>query len=198
MSGIAYVDTETLGLNPDRHPIWEVAVILPDGPNEGEHVWQVRPTAIELSNADPIAVTISGFTDRYEDETAMRRGESIARFVDLVNGRHIVGAVPSFDEERLRREHNEFLGVPNGKYPWHYHVLDVEALALGFLMAARDCWSAYEQFELSLPWKSEDLGAALGVTPQADKDRHTALGDARWVRAVYERIIPPGERESHG
>ena len=42
--------------------------------------------------------------------------------------------------------------------------------------------------DLSLPWKSDDLSAAIGITPP-DKDRHTALGDARWAKTIYERIV---------
>ena len=37
---VAFVDTETTGLDPERNPIWEIAVIIPDGPDQGEHVWQ--------------------------------------------------------------------------------------------------------------------------------------------------------------
>lgn len=39
---VAFVDTETTGLDPERNPIWEIAVIIPDGPDHGEHVWQQR------------------------------------------------------------------------------------------------------------------------------------------------------------
>ncbi len=38
------------------------------------------------------------------------------------------------------------------------------------------------------PWDSNKLSLAVGVDPD-DFDRHTALGDARWAKAIYERVI---------
>lgn len=31
---LAFVDTETLGLDPDRHEVWEIAVIIPPADEE--------------------------------------------------------------------------------------------------------------------------------------------------------------------
>jgi hypothetical protein len=58
---------------------------------------------------------------------------------------------------------------------WHYHLVDVEALAAGSL-------------GIEPPWKSDDLAAALDITV-AGEDRHTALGDARWARAIYDAVM---------
>jgi hypothetical protein len=38
--GVAFIDTETLGLQARTHAIWEIAIIIPDGPDAGEHLWQ--------------------------------------------------------------------------------------------------------------------------------------------------------------
>jgi hypothetical protein len=40
----------------------------------------------------------------------------------------------------------------------------------------------------SLPWKSHDLSAILGVE-SAVEDEHTALGDARWAMRVYDAVM---------
>ena len=58
---------------------------------------------------------------------------------------------------------------------WHYHLVDVEALAAGKLGIAP-------------PWKSDELSAALGVTITED-DRHTALGDAKWAMRIYDAVM---------
>lgn len=180
---VAFVDCETLGLNPDVHPIWEIAIILPD--TEEEYVWQVSLTPQEIRDADPVALRINGFEDRYDPITAKRRGTSAIMVRDLLTGRHIVGAVPSFDEERLRREHVEVFGWPN-RFPWHYHVCDVEAMAVGYLAGLR----AEEPVpDVPLPWDSTALGEMLGVEPTPEAERHTALGDARWARRMYEAIV---------
>jgi hypothetical protein len=68
---------------------------------------------------------------------------------------------------------------------WHYHLIDVEALAVGYLMRER----IRAGFDGSmLPWKSDELSAELGITV-TDEERHTALGDARWARAIYDQVM---------
>lgn len=189
---VAFVDTETTGLDPELNPIWEIAVILPDGPYEGEHCWQVRvpPLAVVPDGERPADRSVAyisqwvldntGFASRYNAEEALEPSRAAELAIQLLKGRHIVGAVPSFDEERLRRMVDEHLGRPD-RYPWHYHLIDVEAMAVGFLGASG--------VAVSLPWKSDDLSLALGVEPPSGDDRHTALADARWARVLYEAVV---------
>lgn len=37
--------------------------------------------------------------------------------------------------------------------------------------------------------RSDDLSRACGVEPPAEDERHTALGDARWVKRWYDHIV---------
>jgi DNA polymerase III epsilon subunit-like protein len=211
MTKLCFIDTETTGLDPDRHAIWEVALITPDG---AEHVWQFP---VDEMAADPFALNIGRYWERrwgtpkevdvldaiYHAHDARSRrknfpGEGRAirpseewahRFRDLTAGCHLAGAVVSFDEERLRRLLHS-LGV---LHRWHYHLVDVEALAVGYLhgLHARGRGGVTDAIANgdvpSLPWKSDDLSAALGVTI-SDEDRHTALGDAKWARAIYDAV----------
>jgi hypothetical protein len=200
---IAFLDTETTGLDPDRHQIWEVALIKPDG---AEHVWQFPINEME---ADPFALNIGHYWDRhwepgvqeisqitavYEAHTPESRRGNFPRegraitpgamwchhFRNLTAGLHLVGAVVSFDEERLRRLLNR-----NGVlHRWHYHLCDVEALAAGRL-------------GIEPPWDSDDLSAALGVTV-SDEDRHTALGDAKWAKRIYDAVMGSTSPASEG
>jgi oligoribonuclease (3'-5' exoribonuclease) len=193
---VCFIDTETTGLDPDRHQIWEVALITPDA---REHVWQFP---VDEMAADPFALNIGRYWDRrwptgirevsdldaiYEAHNQKSRrknfpsqGRAIKpdadwcrHFRDLTAGLHLAGAVISFDEERLRR-----LLHRNGVlHRWHYHLVDVEALAAGKLGIAP-------------PWKSDDLSAALGVTVSSE-DRHTALGDAKWAMRIYDAVMNP-------
>jgi len=109
-------------------------------------------------------------------------------FAALTRGAHLVGAVISFDEERLRR-----LLRANGECPmWHYHLVDVEAMAagwIGHLDSTGDiehaAWGYVDDAEP--PWDSTNLSLAVGVDPE-QFDRHTALGDARWARAIYDAL----------
>jgi hypothetical protein len=178
---LAFVDTECTGLDPDRHEIWEVGLIVPaDGTWSGpvpaggwyEQSWQLP---VDLARADPIALNIGRFHDRRVLAGKLTRLDRFARdFARLTHGRHLVGAVVSFDAERLWK-----LLRANGQCPmWHYHLVDVEALAAG-------------KVGMAPPWDSNDLSLAVGVDP-ADFERHTALGDAKWARSLYEAVMPAG------
>ena len=190
---VLFVDSETTGLDPERHPIWEIAAIEADGT---EHLWQVKWPRAVLDNAEPIALEINGFEQRYDKGTCpiLSPKESAELFASLSQGLHLVGAVISFDEERLRRMHNLHLGRPEGKYPWHYHVCDVEALAIGYLAGRTDPRDVrpggyVRPLPVAPPWKSDELTEALGIEMPADDVRHTALADARWAKAIYERVM---------
>ncbi len=205
MSGVCFVDTETTGLDPDRHEIWEVGLILPDGK---EHEWQLP---VDLARADPIALNIGRFHERRRKSwnsvavgrPAVEFQANPARFAfdfaRLTRGLHLAGAVVSFDAERLWR-----LLRANGECPmWHYHLIDVEALAAGYVSAQSEGEGAdgtrgtirverpdgtINNIDGRPPWKSDDLSRAVGVDPD-DFDRHTALGDARWAKAIYVAVM---------
>lgn len=193
--GVAFIDTETLGLQARTHAIWEIAIIVPDGPDAGEHLWQ-QSVRSWLERADPVALDINGFHDRYDESSALGWRESTDRFMRLLEGRHLVGAVPSFDEERLRHQVSIYHGEIQ-RMPWHYHLIDVEALAVGYLSAVDyvrqvhnfNVWVDPPTDPPSLPWCSDDLSRAIGVLPPEGADRHTALADARWAKAIYEKVM---------
>lgn len=195
---VAFVDTETLGLDADHQPVWEVGLILPGGT---ERVWQVEVTPRQIDLAHPIALEIGRFHERYGIERSPDRPEHVARDLSALIPKdcHLAGAVVSFDEERLRR----LLWAHGYAVPWHYHLIDVEALAAGHIAGS---WAACNElrtgcenhhgdgpdaaeFEVAIPpWDSHALSAACGVDPD-DFDKHTALGDARWARAIYQAVM---------
>jgi DNA polymerase III epsilon subunit-like protein len=189
---VLFVDTETTGLNPRAHPIWEVAVIEADGT---EHLWHIAWSRAVLDQAEQIALEMNGFEARYGkiDCPMLSPRESAERFAELSQGLHLVGAVISFDEERLRSMHDLNLGRPEGRYPWHYHLVDVEALAIGFLAGRLDMLGrTSDAVYVKPPWKSDQLSEALGLIPPSEGERHTALADARWAKAIYEQVMRGG------
>ena len=190
MSDVCFVDIETTGLDPERHEIWEVGLIL-DG---SEFSWQLP---VDLGKADAIALNIGQFHERrmYGDSVTLCK-DFAAEFAAMTRGYHLAGAVVSFDAERLAR-----LLRNNSECPmWHYHLIDVEALAAGYLtgqfVAIQECGAnpaadgptQEEAMRAIPPWNSGDLSRAVGVDPD-DFDRHTALGDARWAKAIYKAVM---------
>lgn len=236
MTPLIFLDCETTGLDPARHEIWEVAAIVRDDERNTrtEYVWQLP---VDLGQADTIALNIGQFMDRrwtewktYDSETGVETHQSFAmphgvwdpqemdvwcaEFARLTWGAHLVGAVVSFDADRLERLLRSWNQCPG----WHYHLIDVEALAAGFalgrakgiaLSAPSDreanqirsetgidlhgigSWrGALDAVPLAktLPWRSEDLSRSVGVDP--DKlARHTALGDAKWAEAIFDAVM---------
>lgn len=178
MTKLCFIDTETTGLDPDRHDIWEVGAIIrePNG-DESAHHWFLN---VDLGTADPFALKVGGYHDRHPGAGPEWRAspklisgpyQFAAEFAWLTRGAHLVGNVVSFDEERLRR-----LLQRSGACPeWHYHLIDVESMIAGKL-------------GIVPPWSSKDLSVAIGVDPLA-YEQHTALGDARWARDEYDAVM---------
>ena len=185
MTAPVFIDTETLGLDPRIHRVWEVAAIV-DGT---EHLWY--PALPYDAEVDPVAAQISGFHERYAEVVTTPVPVFLDTFIELTAGRHLCGAVVSFDEERLRRLAWQWNRTPK----WHYHLIDVEALAVGYLAGVgsdHQTWperQAHLEPIADLPWSSDDLTKMLGLEPPSDEDRHTALGDARWAKRIYERVF---------
>lgn len=182
MGPACFVDNETTGLDRDLRQVWESALILPDGT---EHVWQLP---VDLGKADPKSLAMNGFHERRapaSNLTALRT--FAAEFARLTYGLHLAGANVYFDEGDLWS-----ILRANGECPmWHYHLIDVEALAAGCLARQRDALgSEAGGFDPRPPWKHTDLVRAMGLNPD-DYDRHSALGDARMAKAVYEAVMGP-------
>jgi hypothetical protein len=186
---LAFVDCETTGLDPDRHEIWELAVI-----ESGDGAEWVFNLPVDLARADPMGLRIGRYYERQLMDLPAWKGpvsgacagsvdEMAAVVALLLDGAHLVGAVPSFDAAFLGRWLRAHAQAPT----WHYHLIDVEALVAGFI-AGRDGPGYPAPEEARPPWDSEQLSELVGVGPDRF-DRHTALGDARWAKAIYDAVM---------
>lgn len=182
MTPIVFLDTETTSLNPWRR-VWDIALIRRDENGEQGYQWFISADDLDLGHADPFALNVGRFYDRHPHycATSLKRAPLPERDVlrsveELTRGAHLVGAVPNFDADVLDQRMRA-----NGILPsWHYHLIDVEALAVGYLSACG--------YTIDLPWKSDDLSRACGIEPPSDEDRHTAIGDAKWAQRLYDAI----------
>jgi DNA polymerase III epsilon subunit-like protein len=197
LAPIVFIDTETTSLRHDRRA-WEIGAIRrePDG-TEAEHHWFIDACGLDLGNADLMSLKIGRFHERHPHGSASTpwseaisgmEHDTLHAVEQVTRGAHLAGAVVSFDADVLGQRMRA-----NGICPsWHYHLIDVEALAVGYLMRDR----VRSGFDGSmLPWKSDELSAELGIS-SSDEDRHTALGDAKWARAIYDAVM--GRRAPQG
>lgn len=182
MTPLIFLDTETTGLQPDRHTPWEVAWQLAIHDRGLLQLVQseqfiVKVTTREMIAADEVALGIGRFEERYYEarEVEFVAGglagscALVSRLAGTDKVPHLVGAVPSFDHAMLTR----WFGWPGfGEGLWHYHLVDVETLLAGKL-------------GLAPPWNSDELTEAVGVKPIRDDLRHTAAGDVQWAVQLY-------------
>lgn len=174
---LCFVDTETDGLHPGRKA-WEVALIRRE--LDGRETEESFFLTIDLSTADPAGLRIGRFYERHPlgrrlshpAAAAAPKVRAITSAIPLIarmtHGARIVGAVPNFDTEVLERILRE-----NGLTPaWRYQLVDVETLTAGH----------FHRHVGGLAKCAEALGIQV-------RDEHTALGDARTARAIYDAIM---------
>lgn len=192
---IVALDTETTGLNAEKRQVYEVAMVhRPVWNREDEPDSEVSFfVEVDLEYADPFALNVGKFWDRHpmgrflsgkdteEPETDgityLTTTQAAHAVVQGTFGAHVVGAVPHFDTESLERLIRFWGLAPN----WHYHLIDVGPLMLGFLRG--------QGLPVSLPWGSDELAEQIGVDRLPEEERHTALGDAKWTLSIFDRIM---------
>lgn len=181
---LCFVDVETTGLDPRCHDIWEIAIVRrrPGVPDD-EFVFQF---VTDIEGADPEALKIGRFHERYllgdrtwgggriEDGVMaerLRKADILLEVQDLLRGAYLVGAVPSFDASML----TSTLRRMEFKTTWHHRLICVETMTAAVLG-----WP--------VPRGLARSAEALGLTVDPEQ-AHTALGDARLARDVYDAVL---------
>ncbi|WP_160051219.1 hypothetical protein [Nocardiopsis sp. FR26] len=190
MTKLVFVDTETTGLNPRVHHPWEVAVIVE---TPGEELVEKRWfLPVDLTHADPKALEIGGFWDRYPQGTGIVKGRlgeprvvacTLAR---ILAGAVVVGSNPAFDQAML----TPLLAAHGQVWAAHYRMVDVITLGAG-AMYADDAFPVIPGDPHALPFSTTRISEVFGINPD-DYDRHTALGDCYWSKALFEAITKRG------
>lgn len=181
-SKVAFIDIETTGLHPDMCDIWEIAIIVDDI----EHIF--HPQVARSAHIDEWVRKNTRFTEYGSLRDIEPQWVVMDKVHDLLKGRHLIGACPWFDSERLHRMwrtyHPEGNVLEGHSHPWHYHLIDIESLVIGYVTGS----DLRSDFPVGLPWKSEEVLSLLDIEPQDIETRHTAIGDCRYVKKIFEAI----------
>ena len=163
MSVLCFIDTETTGLDPRIHQPYEVCWWRDD---------EESPRTVDLPHsllyADQQALNIGGYYDRHKrpfEDSDERHATGLMKALRSVT---LVGSNPAFDAAMLTR----VIGTP----VWHHRMIDVSNVAMVVYGDDRP---------IGLAAIAERLRAADWDIPEPD---HTAEGDVRTTRAVYEAL----------
>ncbi len=118
MNDLIFLDTETTGLDSDKHEVWEIGWVV----NEDRQVQSVV-VPHSLATADPDALEMNGYWDRAPGAPFTPWADIELR--KLIKGNTLVCANPPFDRGFLKKRW--------GIEPWHYRSVDLETMAMGIL-----------------------------------------------------------------
>lgn len=179
MPKFIFLDLETTGLDAMVDQVTEIAWVQENDITYQNFVKHDQlPNAWVLHNTDYIQRIVPAVKLEFRDVLM-----ALARACAALERPYLVGACPAFDDRFLRlgfARHKSWLnaGLGHGhefsETPYHYHILDVEALAMGALGHDEPC-------------SLKDLRAALGL-PGENLAPHSALADAQEVKIIFDAL----------
>lgn len=186
---LIFVDTETTHLDLAIARPWEIAMIRRNSDGT-EHRLHLKVADVDLSDADPAALAVGGFDERHgpsmEPRGLTRVLESLAAEIvadftapgpDGIPAA-LVGSNPSYDAQVLATMLRRHGWVP----AWDHHTHDLVTWTLATLAGSIVDHSP-------MPERSYALSEAVGAEPPGLGVRHTARGDAEWVRRWWDQLM---------
>lgn len=158
---LVFLDTETTGLDPFIHDIWEVAFAVDDGPI-ADYI-----LVHSLKTADPAALELNDYWGRFP-QGARSSGPWVDQHLRKVfEGATIVGANPAFDAMFLQHRWRA--------QPWHYRLLDISSMSVAVFGFRGD----------GKPPGLVDVANECRRFAEVPEPDHTAAGDVATLRACY-------------
>jgi oligoribonuclease (3'-5' exoribonuclease) len=163
MNDLIFLDTETTGLDDDKHDIWEIAWVINYGPVEE------RILVHSLKTADQVALDTNGYL-RYFPNGARSEGPLVDLEVRRVlSGNTLVCANPTFDRMFMKKRW--------GSEPYHYRSVDLESMAMLF-------------FGWERPKGLKDISDAVRELGYAIQEpNHRAFRDVVVLRECYYALL---------
>ncbi len=178
---LAFVDIETTGLDPFRHEVVEIGIVLAEQRADlfgkqylevlSEHEIQLSPEHIETAEAKALEITKYFKRDRSK---AISQKEGLMQAAAILDGAIFVAQNVAFDWAFLQKAGNEY-GV-NFEKSVYYHKLDLASMVVGKLYHIPEL----EKFTL------RELTVHFGVV---NEDAHTALAYARATFEVCKKLL---------
>ena len=182
MRELVFLDTECTGLDLDAD-IWEFAAVRRhvDGSRSELHMFIEHNPVKAARLPEPFHTDYTTRCPADADELVPQR-TAVMRIAEFIgNNAIVVGAVATYDSQRLAVLFNRHRMPPP---PWLYTVVDVCALAAGFLRAQGE--------PVEFPVHVDRVARRLGVEAD-DYERHTAMGDVKFVEDIYNRCVEAAE-----
>lgn len=168
---IAFIDIETTGLDPERHEIIEIAVVIADARTLAlQHAVSYRAAPERIEDAEPEALAMNGYTpEAWADALPLRSALSLA--LPMLEGATIAGHNVPFDLAFIEKGcHRAFLPMPQSKYR-----LDTASLA----------WPLLHAGHIEKP----SLDALARFFGLKRPHPHRALADARCALDVARELL---------
>lgn len=159
---LCFIDTETTGLDARIHQPYEVAWAF-----EGDDPVKSMYLPHDLTHADPVALKVGRYFER-EMHAKSSPSDAAKWLANMLRGKTLVGSNPAFDAAMLTRV--------IGTAVWHHRLINVSEGAM---------WVFNWDRPRGLADVAERLRAEGYEIPEPD---HTAEGDVRTTRAVYEAL----------
>lgn len=173
---LAFIDTETTGLDSDRHEVIEIAIILQDAKGRLAH-YQTKIQPERIEDADPKALEINGYAANPKAwKNAPLMSEVGSLITSTLRGSIVVGHNVDFDLGMLRA--NLQKAGCSTRLP--YHKVDTMTLAYEHLAPLGLESLSLDRIRDFLGWSRENA--------------HTAMQDAKDVRKFYMLVSMGGWR----
>ena len=186
---LIFLDTETTGLNPEKHRILEIAYKAIDsitGKAAVSYECIVSQTAEVWAEADPSSLEFTGFTweDTLRGKTEKAVADEISNDLNRLlshKGGIFICQNPSFDRaffiQLINVDIQQHLG-------WPYHWLDLASMywAVQFLQE-RTAALNFKESDLS----KDEIAKHYGLAPE--KSPHRAMNGVNHLISCYEAIF---------
>lgn len=176
---LAFIDTETTGLEPEKHELIEIGLVLveqslPPGKKITLNIleeFEIKIKPLHLELADPISMGINHYTEEGWD-SGVDLKTAMEKLAEKTVNSIMVGHNVAHDFAFLK--HAFFATKVENRM--HYHKLDTISIAFAKL---------YGETEL----EKFSLRALCEYLNVENKNSHTALSDARATLEVFRKLM---------